>query len=200
MTHDATRKVLALLEAMNGQPFTDGTMEMYAAGFTTQVDDELGINVVMQAIRTCKFRPSVAELWEIVQRMDGRPEPDEAWAMCPKGEAETVVWTDEMIVANRAAWPLLEDGDRIAARKAFLDVYRREVAVARSMNRPVRWSVSMGHDVGGRVSAIMAAVDAGRLSVERALTLLPPSEEVCDRTQALLTTMTGAKGLQGGGE
>lgn len=113
-------------------------------------------------------------LAEIINRLDdGRPGPDEAWAMMPRSEAATVVWTDEMATAIGVALPLLEAGDQVAARMAFKESYQREMQIARDTGRPVKWWVSLGHDKLGRAEVIKAAVEKGRLTTTQAQKLLP---------------------------
>ena len=44
--------------------------------------------------RECKGRMTISD---VLSRLDdGRPGVEEAWAMAPKGESDTCVWTDEM--------------------------------------------------------------------------------------------------------
>lgn len=134
---------------------------------------------VLEALRRCRHevrsRLTVAEI--IARIDDGRPGPEEAWAMIPRegnqlAERATIVWTEEMCAAWGACYRLLEDGDQVAARMAFLEKYRAAVSAARSDGKPVRWSVSLGADPAGRESAIVEAAARGRLSppqVERYL-------------------------------
>ena len=93
--------------------------------------------------------------------------------MCPRSEYDSVVWTDEMAGAYGIAAALLEHGDQVAARKAFLDRYEALVAKARAAGTPMRVSPSFGFDVGGREAAVQKAVDAGLLPVDRAQKFLP---------------------------
>lgn len=109
---------------------------------------------------------------DVIARLDdGRPGPEEAWAMLPFDEASTIVWTEEMAGAWGVALPLIEEGDRIAARMAFLETYRARVAKARDACLPVKWTVSFGHDAEGRQLALATAVSSGRISRDRALSL-----------------------------
>jgi hypothetical protein len=56
---------------------------------------------------------------------------------------------------------------------AFKETYQRLVSEARAAGKPVRWSVSLGHDVQGRAVALMSAVDKARLTHSEAVALLP---------------------------
>lgn len=123
--------------------------------------------------REIKGRLTVAE---ILSRLDdGRPGPEEAWGMIPKTEAETAVLTTEMLYASGAAQPLLDMGDRVAARMAFRERYIQLVADARAAGTPAQWQVSLGHDRAGRDGPIHQAVARGWLTAAQADRYLPGS-------------------------
>lgn len=139
---------------------------------------------VLGALRRCrrelKGRLTMAE---ILSRLDdGRPGPEEAWAMLPMSESQTAVWTEEMRGAFAVALPLLEAGDKIPARMAFKEAYQLYVSASRDVGDPVIWSATLGHDVRGRESVLLAAVEAGRLPLETARIYCPelpaPSADV----------------------
>lgn len=111
---------------------------------------------------------------DVVTRLDdGRPGPEEAWAGLPFEEAQTVVWTEEMTQAWGVALPLLEEGERVPARMAFLESYRKAVQEARDHGRAVKWSVSLGTNPSGRECPVLEAVRLGRISAQHAEKLLP---------------------------
>lgn len=120
-----------------------------------------------------KFAPKPADIIGKLQAMDGRPGPEEAWSMIPRDEATSVVWTDEMSQAFGVALPLLEEGDQIAARMAFLERYRTLMQKARDSGEPVNWWPSLGTDQRGREVALLEARDKGRLTHEHVAGLLP---------------------------
>lgn len=103
---------------------------------------------------------------------DGRPDVEIAWAMCPKTEEVSVVWTDEMATAFGVARPLLNDGDAIAARMAFKAAYAAEVILSRSKALPVKWQVSLGYDKNDRVRAVSEAVAKHRITTDAAMALV----------------------------
>ena len=115
---------------------------------------------------------------DIIDRLDdGRPGPNEAWAMIPKSESASVVWTREMAESFGIALPLIEDGDHIAGRMAFIETYKSKCAESRNNGVPVKWEPSLGHDRNGRESVLMDAVVKGRLTHDHALSLLPHHEQ-----------------------
>lgn len=106
---------------------------------------------------------------------DGRPGPEEAWAIVIKGrdEAETLVWTAEMAEAWGVAKAVMDSGDDVGARMAFREAYSRLVQEAREQSRPAAWSATLGHDERRRALAIQEAVDKGRLQRDDVDHLLP---------------------------
>lgn len=104
---------------------------------------------------------------------DGHPGIEEAWAMMPMDEAQSVVWTQEMAEAFGLARPLLDAGDRIGARMTFKEAYTKALVLARDAKRPAEFIPSLGTDQYGRESAVQQAVDKGRLSIGHARTFVP---------------------------
>lgn len=113
--------------------------------------------------RELKARLSLASILERIE--DGHPAPNEAWANAIRAadEGATVVWTEETRNAWAAALPLVQAGDKIAARPAFLEVYTRLVKEARAAHRIATYQLSLGGDVSGRDSVLREAVAAGQL-------------------------------------
>lgn len=144
-----------------------------------------------------KFAPKPADVIGKLQSLDGRPGPEEAWSMIPRNESASVVWTDEMSQAFGVALPLLNEGDAVAARMAFLEQYRKLVSQARDAGMAAKWMPSLGTDVGGREAVLVEAAERGRLPAEHVARLLPYNEHSNQRLTALI-----AKGsmvmIQGG--
>lgn len=146
----------------------------------------------------------------VIERLDdGRPGPNEAWAMLPQDERGSVVWSSEMAEAYGVAAPLLRERQTIAARSAFLEAYAAAVTRARADGRPVQWTASLGHDPGQRTAALEDAARRGRLTRAHADALLPgpdraaaasnvlhltgPRSPLPAHLRAALTAITGAK-------
>lgn len=136
------------------------------------------VPVIEQALAACrrelKGRLSMAAIIERID--DGHPAPNEAWATAIKAadERETIVWTDEMRRAWGVAYPVMQAGDKIAARMAFIDAYTNELKRARAERRPAQYSISAGDDKLGRDVAVRAAIERGLLpSSAGAAHLLP---------------------------
>lgn len=123
-----------------------------------------------------KFEPKPAHIIEQIERAaknDGRPGPEEAWAisLAAADEFDTVVWTTECAQAWAAAQPVMQMGDEIGARMAFKESYARMVADARQRGEAAAWEVSEGFDQDRRRVAIAKAVEAGRIQAGQHLAI-----------------------------
>lgn len=124
-------------------------------------------------VRRSEFSPKPADLLKLLAANDGRPGPEEAWAIAQRSqdERDTVIWTVEMGKAWTVARPVLISGDEVGARVAFREAYNRLVDEARQRMEPVRWQALMGHDPARRVEALTMAQKQG-LQVEGAAELM----------------------------
>ena len=128
---------------------------------------------VLKALERCRRELKGLTLADIISRIeDGRPGAEEAWAMLPNSELESVVWTDEMREAHGVCASLIDE-DPIAARMAFRETYTRLVSAARSDRKAVKWGISLGHDTTTRESVIHDAIRKNRITARDAMTMLP---------------------------
>lgn len=121
-----------------------------------------------------KFMPTPAQIVENFQ--DGRPTAQEAWALIPKDESGSVVWSEEMRLAFGDSHQLIRSNPN-GAFFVFRDSYDRRVRAARNSNQPPRWSPTFGDSKSGRASALKEAVDRGRIPISQAKNLLPEAFE-----------------------
>lgn len=113
---------------------------------------------------------------DIIQRIDdGRPSPDEAWALCPKDESSSVCWTTEAAHAFGVARSLI-GVDNVAARMAFISAYKSAVQDSKSERKAPKWELSLGHSAQEREDCVMKALSEGKISENRALMLAPGIE------------------------
>lgn len=130
---------------------------------------------VVDALARCRLelrgRLSIGEILTRIE--DGRPSSAEAWAMMPKSEAASVVWTDEMAKAWGSVLPLLQNGEWQEARGVFEKVYAQCVLLARCKREKIRWHPSLGSDLAQRESVLIEAVRKERLSASYVQELLP---------------------------
>lgn len=187
-------EAIAVTAELCGKVFSPGAARQFAADLTAYPEAQ-----VFAALERCRREVrGVLTLADVISRLDdGRPTADEAWAMMPRDESQSVVWTDEMAVAFGLAMPLLASGDQVAARFAFRDCYSHVVTLARAERREPQWRLSPGTDPLGREAAIRDAVGKKRLTVGQAMSLLP--EKANEQADALLLEQIGMRVKRIGG-
>jgi len=132
-------------------------------------------------VKRGKFTPTPADVVEHIEAAtngDGRPGPEEAWALAlaSQDERDTVVWTSETAQAWQLARPVMETSGPITARKTFTETYTRLIAAARAQRRPVTWSAHLGWDKATQDHVLQQAVHQGLLPAPAVVGLLPPPE------------------------
>lgn len=133
-----------------------------------------------------KYMPTPAEIIAAIHDNTPamcRPGADEAWAMMPRDETDSVVWTQEMAQAWSVASALVnpfvvEKPDWVAARMAFKDAYNRAVEIARAQGRPAEWKVCRGTRTDNLEDVLTEALRLGRLQPEDARPHLAQLEHV----------------------
>ncbi|ROM84854.1 hypothetical protein BK652_09735 [Pseudomonas brassicacearum] len=186
--------ICATAEAM-GQEMNPGTAAMMAEDLCVYP-----VPVVKAALKACRFevrgKLSMADILQRVQSSDGRPGKDEAWAiaMTTNDEFETVVLTDEIQLALAAAKPVLDAGDKIGARMAFISAYERFVGQAREDAKQVNWHVSVGFDANRRIQAVTKALELKRIPREHGQKYLVDLSvtPITDDGRAIAGLLTGA--------
>lgn len=118
------------------------------------------------------FLPMPADVIAQIDRAiadDGRPGPQEAWALAMRStdEGETIVWTSEVAEAFGEASSILNAGDEVGARMAFIEVYTRLVDAARRARTAPKWTASLGHDPERRDRAIAEAANRGLIDASQ---------------------------------
>jgi len=164
-------KAIAVAQEVTGTPvMSDPAMLAFIADLRSYPEPH-----VLAALRRCMREvKGKLTLADIISRIDdGRPPPEIAWSMVPKNEAASVCWTSEMRDAFAVAYRLIESGDTVQARMAFLEAYRNQVQRARDARLLVEWHFSLGTDKDARELVILDAAEKGRVSIEGAQRLLP---------------------------
>ena len=166
-------EAVAVTLELTGTALSEVAVRVFAEDLSRYPDAQV-LPALTRCRRECKGRLTIADVLSRLE--DGRPGVEEAWAMLPKDEQTTAVWTVEMSQASAVVHDLLDRGDEVAARMAFKEAYSKACQLARDRGEPVSWSASLGWDKGGRESVLKAAVAAGRLSREQISIYLPPEE------------------------
>ena len=75
---------------------------------------------------------------------------------------------------------------------AFLEAYRKRLALARGKQESVRWTPSLGHDPFGRETVLLEALKRGRLTQAHVAGLLPHTELPVPEVAALIPDLRPA--------
>lgn len=161
------RTLVATAEVMGGE------MKPTTALVMAQDLDEYPFHEVMTALnRVRKEATGKLTLKAIIDMLSpGRDwlSANEAWSLAlpAADERNTVVWTREARDAFNIALPLLEEGDKIGARMAFIAAYDRNVSIAKAAGGAPSVEVSEGWDKQLRAVAVDQAVNRGLLPPPR---------------------------------
>ena len=167
-------EIMTVTMSLYGRDSTQALMRVYWAALVAYPMEKVrhAFNAWIQDPQQGTFMPKPADIIRTIQDASGTTgwlSANEAWAIAIRAEDEsrTVVWTKEIAQAWQLALPILEEGDKIGARMAFIPAYERLVKQAQLEGRAAQWEVSQGWDPQLRQVAIQQAVSAG---------LLPPPE------------------------
>lgn len=163
-------KAIAVTAELTGTELSLDAAKMMTSDLASYPEQQV-LDALVKCRREIRSRLTLAD---VISRIDdGRPGAEAAWAMIPKNESDSVVWTREMAESFGVALPLIDDGDHIAARMAFIETYKVKCAESRNNGVPVKWEPSLGFDKNGREHVLIEAVEKGRLTREHVAGLLP---------------------------
>lgn len=170
----------ALLEQLYATAEVLGS-EIKPAAATLMVRDLRDYNrpEVEQALARCRSeitgRLTLAAILERMPSANAYLTANEAWSVALEAQDEmrTVIWTDEISQAAGVAMPILQQGDEVGARMAFIAAYDREVAKAKAEGRAPRWWPSLGESKEQRREAIEQGIKDGLLPAPKVEHLLP---------------------------
>lgn len=116
--------------------------------------------------------PVPADIIRHAPRQNKAMSANEAWAIALQGrdEAATVITNNLIDHAMSACQTILDIGDKIGARMAFIAAYERAV----SSGIAIQWRLSLGHSVSERASVVQEAISMGILGHDQGMALLPP--------------------------
>lgn len=181
-------QAIAVTAELTGTAFSEPAARVLAADLAQYPEHQ-----VFNALRRCRRElRSTLTLAAILERIeDGRPGPDEAWAIVRPAiddERTTIFYTPEMKTAFFIARELSDD--LIAARMAFLEAYRTALQEARADGQPIKLEACLGYDAPQRESAILKAVEQGQITNEHAMLMLPHLATPDARVAAIAETVT----------
>jgi len=135
-------------------------------------DIKSAINKHIQDSNRGRFFPLPADVSaQLPKELDAWLNANEAWAVCPKDEYTSAASCDEICQARDVAKDLINMGDMVAARMAFIEHYNRLMQAAKDEGRKPTWFPSYGFDKETRYAA-------DREVVERKNLALPPGQKL----------------------
>lgn len=158
-------RAIAATAELTGTDLTEAAARVFADDLSAYP-----LHQVLAALTRCRREvKGRLVLADVISRIDdGRPGPEEAWALHPKIEADSAVITQEMAVAYGAARDLIAAGEMVSARMTYCEVYRKQVQSARDEGAGVQWFLSAGDDKSGRAAAIVEARERRRIGFKQA--------------------------------
>lgn len=166
MTRDELYEAIVMTAAVLGHELSPGAVKLMAGDLMPYPESKVR-DALLRCRRELTGRLSLAA---ILQRIDtGHLGAEDAWALCPASEEETVVWTEQIAEAWSTASRLLPD--KVAARMAFKEAYAR---LMRDASGEAVWTVCLGHDRGLRCAPIQRAVESGWLTPLEAMRHIDP--------------------------
>lgn len=179
-------EVIGAVMALYGKDSTKPLLNLYwRALITYQIEHvRAALDRWVKDPRQGTFMPKPADIIRTIEDTHGSQQAqwlsaNEAWAIAlpAADEAATVVWTQEMAKALAIAKPILDAGDKIGARMAFIPAYERFVDQAKREGRDPHYEISDGWEANMRELAVQNAVTAGLLPPPPQQTALPAPDE-----------------------
>lgn len=167
MTRDEQEKLILALtataEVMGGEIKPNVVLVMVDDLSDYQLVDVLQALTRIRREHTGKLTLKI--ILDLLTPAGGWISANEAWAIAlpAADEAATVVWTQEMAKAWVIAKPILDAGDKIGARMAFIPAYERFVDQSKRESRLPHYEISAGWDANMRELAVKNAVSVGLL-------------------------------------
>ncbi|KAA0020744.1 hypothetical protein F0A16_02850 [Salinicola corii] len=134
---------------------------------------------IEQALGRCRSeltgRLTLAAVLERMPSAQQHLSPNEAWSVALQSmdEMDTIIWTQEAAAAMGVARPIMESGDKVGARMAFIAAYEREVGKAKAEGRQPEYTVSLGESKERRQETIQNGIKQGLLPATKVEHLLP---------------------------
>ena len=129
-------------------------------------DIKAAINKHIQDADRGRFFPLPADIsHQLPKELDPWLTANEAWAACPKSESDSAALCHEISSALCIAQDLMDMGDMVAARMAFIEHYNRLVESAKSVGKKPEWFPSYGFDKELRYLADKQIVERHNLAL-----------------------------------
>lgn len=167
--------LMQLIAEYHDEDLSQSRAQMYASDLEAYSPAE--INQAWKTYRMALGNNKMPKPFQLIQFVqDGHPTAQESWAMIPRDESASVIWSDEMRAAYSIAEPLIREGNVSGAFFAYREEYEKQINQARALRKKPRWSPSFGDYKPGRDAALITAIERGRITPEKAVSLYPELE------------------------
>jgi len=175
MSHNRILQAIGVACEVIGQEMSPAAMATIAKKLVVW-DQELAIKAIERAMEEAKGRISLSDILKHLPDPLGYRGPEESWsAVCVAitDEDRTIFVTDEEMKAIAVAAGPMEAGDKIAARMAYLEAYKKALAQARTNQKKAKYRISPGRDQALREQAIIDAGNNNLISRSQVVDMLP---------------------------
>lgn len=125
-----------------GQRYTEGGLDLMFAALQDLTLQQIQLALVHHINDPVngKWRPNAAMIRDQIAKRAPAPwvSADEAWATAPKLESDAGVINQVVAAALAVAQQLIDSGDMVAARRAFIDAYNARVEQAKAHPDPAQ--------------------------------------------------------------
>jgi len=162
-------------------------------------DSKKVVGAIESAIETIKGRLTLAAIMERLPDPLGYRTPEVSWGTVSRllsSEDNTGFLCDQEFSAMGACIDLYLDGDKIAARMAYLESYKTMLADVKVAKIPAAFRISPGRDPHQREAAIKEALANGLIGQDKAALLLPHYSKKELKGEVIAINSEGIKALE----
>jgi hypothetical protein len=138
---EKAKMILLAMSEITGKQLGNTAIALMLSDLKDYSESEV-IDALGKCRREVKYFPTISDIVERIP--DGHLSPSEAWAKIPRDEYQSVAWTKEIEKAYFDCRDILRDGDRVAARMAFIESYKKRVSEAKNNGERAHWKLGRG--------------------------------------------------------
>jgi hypothetical protein len=175
------QKAMASVGIAFDKEITKGHLKVYFEALSEYSIDQVK-RALSACLKSCRFFPRPVDIIDAIAEAE-RPvnaiDANEAWSLAlqAQDETKTVVWTELIARCWGIALPILEAGDKVGARMAFIEAYKKG-------DDNGKWIASLGTDLNDRALTIQDAIDRKLLPQSQEFLLPAPPPRLMENERA----------------